>query len=558
MGLSQKLTIALTLFCTAVFAGDDAASGKMHALYLMHSGKVDAAIEKYQEIARKNGPDFEMLRQLAFSLMKQGAQKDAESRLLAIFGAGLAGNVSSLEILEDGLLSSDQQTQLAALLFIAKINDDYSDELLIHALNSDFLPTRMEACFHLAMRKHPHAVGYIEALMCRLPPFFKAFFAQLYALAGDREAIAILHKFMGDPSPMVRIETIHSLVQFGRDDFIPVIRKHLSHGHYGEKEACAYALGILRDTTAHAELKKLAANSGDNTKLAALKSLYLLGDSSVRPAIEEMALERNPFAIASLGGIPGAEDLLADLQYDPHVQVRINAGLALLQRRDKRCLRVLREIFIDDTRDLALQPMFSLGRAQQAVKIVPSAEARSKDPMFDPGVSLSMREHFLVQTVHLEEEEFLKVARMIFEAKQNDLVPLTIHLLENLQTEKATLLLKEQTQKMGAPFIRDYCNLALFRLKEEGPYEENLIKWVMRQKKEELIKLRPILPLKTRQEIGDYTLTTEETSRLLIDSYSALASRQDQKSIDIVLTALKEGNEKSRYALAGLLMKATE
>lgn len=552
--------IALFILFSSLVHGEEEKMNKLHALYLMQADKIDAAIEKYQEISKKEGPDFEILRQMSLLLMKHGVKtKDAESLLLSIYGAGLAASSSSLEILEQGLFVEDPQIQMMALYFIAQMNDDYCDDLLQKAQSSSFLSTRIEACFHMAIKKHPLATAHIQALMQHLPPMFLPYFPPLFALVGTGEAIAILHKLLEDPMPAVRVEAIHSLVQFGRDDFIPLIRKSLTHSDIAEKEASAYALGLLKDTSSHTELKKLSSISSENVRLAALKALYLLGDYSAKEEIERMAREHNLFAIFSLGDIPGSEDLLAQFLYSTHLPSRLNAALALLQRKDKRCMPMLREIFLADTRDLAFQPASSIGRAHHCIRVISSATQRSKkDPFFDADISLAMREHFLSQAFHLEEEAFLSLAKTIFDAKQNDLIPRLIHLLEMLSSEKAVLLLKEQTQKIGAPLIRNYCNLALFKLKEEGPYEENLIHWIMRQKDNYMIRLRPMLPIKSRKEISEYSLSAEETSRLLIDSYAALASRQDQKSIDIVLNALKIGNEKNRYALAGLLMRATE
>ncbi len=533
-------------------------SEKQHALYLMHTGKTGAAIERYQEICKKEGPDFAILHQMAISLMKQGIKKDPESKLLAIYGAGLAKSSSSLEILQEGLASNDPQIQLASLLFIVQIGDDYSDDLLLSAMSSDFLSTRMEASFHMAIKKHPHAVGHIEALMSRLPPYFIPFFPQLFAILGTKEAMGVLQRLLNDPSPQVRIEAIHSLIQTGRDDFLPLLRKRLSHKSYGEVEACAYALGVLKDSFSIPALKKLSQDPADATRLAALKSLYLLGDPSAQKEIEGMALKKDLFAIFALGSIRDSEGVLASLIHDSNIQVRVNAALGLLQRKDKRCLPVLKEILIPDIRDLSFQPRFSLGKTHMAIKVVSGTGIKEENPFIDPNLSLSMREAFLTEMLGLEEESFLQVATIIFDAKQNDLVPHLIQLLETLKTAKTIDLLKEQTQKMGAPLIRDYCNLSLFRLKIEGPYEETLVKWIMLQKGQELIKLRPLLPAKERPKGSVYALTPEETSRLLIESYAAIAERQDIKSIDLLLDALKNGNEKNRYALAGLLIKATE
>ena len=78
--------------------------------------------------------------------------------------------------------------------------------------------------------------------------------------------------------------------------------------------------------------------------------------------------------------------------------------------------------------------------------------------------------------------------------------PLLIKLLCNMQTPATIALLKEQQQKTGAPFIRNYCNLALFIINEEGPYEENLRKWVAEQHDTEIIDFGK-MPLTTGTRI---------------------------------------------------------
>ena len=106
--------------------------------------------------------------------------------------------------------------------------------------------------------------------------------------------------------------------------------------------------------------------------------------------------------------------------------------------------------------------------------------------------------------------------------------------------------------------IRDYCHLALFRLKQPGPYEEHVNHWVMNQKGADLIQLKQLLPWKYRLEQSDYALSAEETSRLLIESFLTIAGQRDEKSIAFLLEAIQMGNPYNRYALMGLLMKATE
>ena len=55
-----------------------------------------------------------------------------------------------------------------------------------------------------------------------------------------------------------------------------------------------------------------------------------------------------------------------------------------------------------------------------------------------------------------------------------------------------------------------------------------------------------------------YDLTPEDNSRLLIETYQSLAEKQADRSIDLLLEAMKDGNPKNRYVLAGLLLRALQ
>ncbi len=158
----------------------------------------------------------------------------------------------------------------------------------------------------------------------------------------------------------------------------------------------------------------------------------------------------------------------------------------------------------------------------------------------------------------LDEDVFLDIASLVLSSHQNDLVPSLVRLLENMQTPLAIELLKSYRERIGSPLVRAYCNLALYRLREKGPYEETLIGWIKNEKKTELIKFRPFVPWSIHQQTSQFQLTPEEKSRLLIESFQALAERRENKGIDELLEIIKTGNPKNRYPLAGLLIRATE
>jgi len=161
--------------------------------------------------------------------------------------------------------------------------------------------------------------------------------------------------------------------------------------------------------------------------------------------------------------------------------------------------------------------------------------------------------------VNIPEEVFLKIADVIFETQQNELIPALIAIMENHPTPKTIELLKKHQQKAGAPLVRNYCNLSLYRLKQEGPYGDNLIAWVSQQQNVDLIRFRPLLSVQERETNSfQYELTPQETSRLLVEAFETFASTQDDKAIDLLISVIQQGNAKNKYALIGLLMRAIQ
>lgn len=558
MGLFKttlKLIIFLNLFIFSIYSDEN---DKGHILYLMHSNEIEKAFSQYQKISNSQSLDLETLQQMCLVLLKLGAKsQDPEIQRLSMFGAGLCASNVSLDILEIGLKSPIVETQLLSLHFISLLNDNKTDSLLNSAMKSDFLPTRLEAAYHMALRKHPHAIGQIESLMFRLPPFLKPFFPQLFALIGTDDATKYLLRFLNDPNPDVRLETILSISNFNRDDLLSHIRKKIPNSTIGEKEAICYTLSKLKDSSCNAELQKLAKSSIDNVKLSALRALYQLGDHTKKEEIEKLALDEDLFAISILNEISGTEETLNKLLKSKNKLVKVNAALSLLKHKNSNCLNTLKEILITSSKDSTLEPFVSIGRTMMYFKIVPLAIYRVKDVKEDP--SLAIREAILKETIELNEEDFFKIIQMIFTTPQSDLIPLAITLLENLSSEKAIDFLKQKAKSSNIPLIRDYANLSLYRLKQEGPYEEYVSNWIKHQNSQNLIQLSlAAADKKNKKEENIYSLTKEETTRLLLDMYVAIASKQDATSLKLIIDAIKKTNPKNRYAIAGLLIRSTQ
>lgn len=529
-------------------------------LYLIQIGKISNAIQLYRQYVKQIGQhDFEILQHIGLGLLDYGYHsKDPEIQLMTLFGAGTSNNEKALYILLEGVNSSHPILQLIALNFLARYQNDSADEAINRAMTSNYLLIRLEAAYHLAKKKASKAIPQLEALMYKVDSEYLELFPELFLTTGNAQAIKIVQRLLNHQDLNVRLNAIHSLAHHQRDDVLPQIRALAKHHDRAQQEACAYALGVMKDGASLNQLFLLSQSGTHSLRLAALQSLYRLGRKEVRSEIESMARKEDLFAIHVLAEVEESRELLYELSKSSHIQTRINAALALLEHQDSRCLPSLIEILVKDDKDLGFVKIHSVGQALTAWKVVPSSTQNFQNTPIAFELSLNLREEILNKALDLDENCFLKLAHLIFDKKQNDLIPVLVELLQNLQSPPAIELLKKYQQMAGAPLIRNYCNLALYCLKEEGPYLENLHQWVSKRQDQDLIQFRSLVPWKLRESSSSYQLTPEETSALLIRAFEAFLRTQDEKGIDILLDCIEKGKTHNKYALAGLLIRAAE
>lgn len=558
-----KILFFILVFGNIPFFGDGMVKTgvkKQQIPYLMQAGQVEKSVALYHKYREELGAhDFEILQQMALILLEQGARSsDRFTQLLSIYGSGIASVAASLDILEAGIKSQHAETQVAAIQFLGRMQDDRSDELLIKAMSSPFFYARMEAALQLANRKHRASVGQIESLMYRVPPPARFFFPQFFALIGTSDAIAILRHLMEDRVPSVRVEALLNAAKFGRDDLLPAIRMNITHLNVAEQEAAAFAVGILKDSRSIKKLRRIKETSTINVQLSAARSLYMLGDQDAKQFLIECAKQGNILAIPTLTDIPEAKETLAELVKSKDLAIRMNAAMALLKHRDSRCTNALLEILLKDGRDMGFHPVMSLGKTLLAFKPIYSTSQQSTE-MFDyASATLSVRQQLLLDAMHLPEENFLTIGELIFDSRQTELVPTLVTLLESLQTPRAIDLLKRKSQAAGMPLMRAYCNLALYRLGIEGPYADSLISWIKRHMNSEMIRFKPLVTMDKKLDSSPFELTPEEGSRLLVEAYQTLSEKQLESSLEILLDSIENGNPKNRYVLAGLLLRTLQ
>lgn len=526
-------------------------------LYLLRHEKVEAAFTRYLEYAEESGThDFSLLQQAGMRLLEQGIENhDPEIQLMSLFGAGVANSPALFPVLQKGIRSSEQRLQLVALNYLARQQDDLADNIILTALSSPFLLTRLEGCFQLAQRQHPAILPHLHSLVVKVPDVVRALFPQIVVLLEEAAASSYLRQLLADADLPVRLSAITAVAKQGRDDFLPQIRLLLSQVHHAQQESCAYALGALKDTQAIPSLLALTKNGREEVRLAAAHSLLLLGERDYATLLYEEAKKGSLFALSLLGDDKEEIALLHTLARHQDREVRLNATLALLERGESVSVE---EWLVAGPSDCGFYPLSSPGHSMEAWRIIPSHHHKTK---LYPGIvpqTLALKEKLLLRAVACHEESLYTLAQHLFSSQQMELIPVLVLLLENVRSERAIALLKEWQQKAGVPLIRQYCTLALYRLQAEGPYEEQVIRWAQATHAHPLIQFRPGEEESPPSLSTHYTLTPEEQSRLLIETFETLAQKQSKTSIEVLLRAIASGNPKNRYALAGLLMRTTE
>ncbi len=559
-GLLRLCFILICLIRIPLFTNEITLASEGRILFLIQQGDHTQALELYNTCTQMSGQhDYELLHRMGLGILDYGyRQSDPEIQLLSLFGAGASAHEDAYYILEDGLKNRYPQIQLIALSALAKIQNDRADQAMLRAMGSSQLLVRLEAAKQLCLKKHPEAVNQTESLMYKSPKALTPIYPPLIASAGTPQAIRILRKLLHHSSEDVRLAVILNVAKYKRDDLLPQIRQQAFQANPSQQEAGAYALGLFHDEQAKIKLQKLAQSNYPTVALAAQLALYRLGDEEAPNAIEQQALKENIFAVSALGEIPEKSALLEKLLVHPNTQIRINAVLALLRLKNPVCFDHLKDILIRNKKDLAFISQKSPGKTFKAWKVVSSASQIMQDDTNAYQAHLELKESIVETIRELSEASFLQLAHQIFNAQQNDLVPLTAALLEEMGTTEAIECLKAHQQQLGAPLVRHYCNLALYRIQEPGPYGEQLRQWVKTQNKTEFIRFQSDDFSPWDLNKNHYNLTPEEASQLLIKAFEAFAINQDAQGIESLIHAIANGHAKNKYALAGLLLRATQ
>ncbi|MFA5250177.1 MAG: HEAT repeat domain-containing protein [Parachlamydiales bacterium] len=519
-----------------------------YLLYLASSGYVEKALSFLPHFYQTK--DYAFLQNLALLILESGlkSEKTEESRL-TLYGAGVALSTHSLRILEKGLFSPDLPSQLIALHYLSLLQDSKSDYLIKKALGSDFLEVRAEALFHLCLKKDPMALGQMEALRGKLPAFFKPFFPQFLALIGTPEAAFHLKHYLSDENPEARLEAILSIAKHKREELLFYLKKRFKEASNPEKEALLWAFGAFGDTLYLPEFKELAEQGNLNLQIRSILTLNQLGEKRFNRLLLQKAKEGELLAISACAFLTESTSLLKELALSPNLQVKINAALALLEKKAEGGLAAILEIL---TSNLFLEPHFSSGRTLRYVQAYSTYL-----PTIDPEISLQLKEALLKAALELKENTFLEIAEKLIEKEKTELMPALFRLLENLKTPAAVKLLKTASQS-SLPIIRICAHLALFRLEEKGPSETFLCEWIEEEAALAKIKLKNFDTASKHYDQSQFELSGDELSRLFLEILSSFVEKHSSKAPELLLKAMVLSPKCNRYPLSGLLLRSTE
>ncbi len=529
-------------------------------LWNMRDGDLARSFQMYQVRARGPlGHDFVLLRHMATLALEQGiSSNDPESQFLCVAGAQLGLTEETQRVLEVASTSRYPQVQLAAMHALAQSGDKEAGAAIARAMGSRYLALRMHAAYLLSQLQRDEALDQINALMHKAPPELTLYYPLLLGQMEGPEATAQLRRLMHGESAETAANAISIAARGNRDDLLADIQQLSTRLDPVRQEVAADALGRLGDSTSIGQLEKLAESSAVHVRLAALHALLRLHKTGAAERLLETASrDRDIFAIASLADVESAGGVLRELLDDRDQHVRANAAIALLHLRDPEALPVIADLLIQDARDLALTASRSPGGVFRAWRIVPSSHEQFRKDPASLAESVAFREHLLTEASQLPQADFLAFANLVLISNQRSLVPHTMALIEKLGTPQATRLLQEIQQTPGQPLLRMYAALALYRLGVPGSAGSELQAWVSDVRNHELIQFRPARQMDERHPEPYQELTPVETSRLLIEACMTLTEKQQNEGIDTLLTLIAEGNPQNRYALMGLLIRAT-
>lgn len=556
MGLFK--TLAIGCLCIPIFAfGEISEALEARLLYLMHHQKPKEAFTLYLESIQGLQHDYALLQKMAKVLLHEGAKNpDPEIQLMCLVAFSISSEPSLHFLLRQSLdPKKEPQLQLATVSILGKMQDDRANELLKKALASPYLLLRLEAIYHLAKNQVAEVFEPMQSLFAKCPPEALPLFAQIAVELDDAQNDRFIRQLLSHQNVHLRVEMLKEIRKHKLDHFTDQIVKLASESQVSQQEAAFLTLAVLQNSCDLDFLERGRLHAQPEVSLAALVALASKSDKSALLEIQERAKKEELFAfdaLATLEDLSSAKIFRNFLENSSSSDIKLNALCSLLRLKETCTVEQIAPFLLDDGRDLGYLVNTSPGGGFQFFRALSSAHQNDKNYPLLLEKTIALKQQLLIAFFENAEDQFLSLAKLILAHNQKELLPLTLQLLENIHNDEIYDYLYQQTIFSSSSFVRGYAALTLFRLEPNQVNTERLLRWIKAQINFSLIQVK-----QKKHELHS-ALSYEETSQLFLESLEALVMQKSSAAIETLLYLIAHGNEKNRYALAGLLIKTAE
>jgi HEAT repeat protein len=513
-----------------------------------------ASIEKLQVHPDRSRyrPHLEELSAQLFQ--KLATSNDPDTVIMTLFATASCHHPLSRTISRELIRAEHPIIQLAAVQALCTLNTSDADYILTEALRSDYPVIRLEAGWRIACKRSHDAFFHIDALSHKLPDVFLSYMPELFAIEGSLGSLHRLRQLLFDPQEEVVIETLMAIGHHTISSMAPLIVSMEPHSP-AVLEAQAFALRICDTEIAREKLRKLTIHKNPCVQIQAALSLIFLHETTYQSTINDLAKSGNLFAIAALGSCP---ETLSDLDLKNQSRAsQANLVLSLLNKKEARCIPELKTLlFLPDDQMLYESP--SVGHSLSYWDIV---SIGAFDTALWPTMkeqSLVTKESLLIQTLELNEASFEDVSATVFAEGYVDLYPCLLQLLENQRSEATIHLLRQEANRVGAPYNRAFATLALVRLGIETNEEElvSILNFSREHKEQPWRTPLPWMSLLHSDEKNP-SQQAAATAQLYITTIETLAERGTPTSIEILTKELSTTPKKYLPFVVASLLHAT-
>ncbi len=283
-----------------------------------------------------------------------------------------------------------------------------------------------------------------------------------------------------------------------------------------------------------------------------MQAYALLNEEEALPLLTKEADVGDLFAITLLGTLSGRRAEIKNLLKIKRSSHRHQCSHGPFDSWRESGLRIIAPLILSNKASLA--PHATSLKHVIAWKLAPSG------PYDDPVIEERMREsrkEIVRRIFLLPEEDALAFSKELLLRGENGYIPAVMEQLYISGTPGVVALLEQFQQKIGAPYVRGAAALTLFKLGQKERRSE-MISFLKSHHAVELIRLKPMIDDKLNPfATTAFELSPEETSSLYIEMLEALLTEGKEDGIDLLVEAMEKGHPNNRYALAGLLIRAT-